>query len=107
MSITKEEIQHIAHLARLGLSNEQLGKTRHDFDEILGYIDKLNEADSYYFNVEKSMKRLSHHYLFASLSLHGTMRQVKTFKMTTGAIYQIIIIIFKIYLAPYNLIVPA
>jgi len=49
----------------------------------------------YAFNVEKSMKRLSHHYLFASLSLHGTMRQVKTFKMTTGAIYQIIIIIFN------------
>ena len=45
MSITNEEVQHIAHLARLELSGEQLEKAQHDFDKILGYVDQLNEVD--------------------------------------------------------------
>ncbi len=45
MSITKEEVRHIAHLARLELSDNQAEKTKHDFDELLGYFEQLNEVD--------------------------------------------------------------
>ncbi len=45
MSITKEEVRRIAHLARLELSDEQLAKAQHDFNEILGYVDQLTEVN--------------------------------------------------------------
>jgi aspartyl-tRNA(Asn)/glutamyl-tRNA(Gln) amidotransferase subunit C len=43
--LSKEETEHIAQLARLGLSAEELEKYRKDLSAILGYIDKLKEAN--------------------------------------------------------------
>jgi aspartyl-tRNA(Asn)/glutamyl-tRNA(Gln) amidotransferase subunit C len=43
--ISKEEVQHIAKLARLGLTEEEIGKFQKDLSSILSYIDKLKEAD--------------------------------------------------------------
>jgi len=43
--LSKEETEHIAKLARLGLSVEEIAKYQKDLSAILGYIDKLKEAD--------------------------------------------------------------
>jgi aspartyl-tRNA(Asn)/glutamyl-tRNA(Gln) amidotransferase subunit C len=43
--LSKEETQHIAKLARLGLADEEIAKYQKDLSEILGYIDKLKEVD--------------------------------------------------------------
>jgi glutamyl-tRNA(Gln) and/or aspartyl-tRNA(Asn) amidotransferase, C subunit len=43
--LSKEETQHIAKLARLGLSEEEIVKYQKDLSDILGYIDKLKEVD--------------------------------------------------------------
>ena len=43
--ISKEEVQHIANLARLGLSQEEIGKIQQDLVSILGYVEKLKTAD--------------------------------------------------------------
>jgi len=43
--LSKEETEHIAKLARLGLSGEEIAKYQKDLSAILGYIDKLKEAD--------------------------------------------------------------
>jgi len=43
--ISKEEIQHIAKLARLGLSESDVAKYQKELSAILGYVDKLKEAD--------------------------------------------------------------
>lgn len=43
--ITKEEVKHIAKLARLGLTEEEVGKFQKDLSSILGYIEKLKEVD--------------------------------------------------------------
>ncbi len=43
--LSKEETQHIAKLARLGLEDKEIEKYQKDFSEILGYIDKLKEVD--------------------------------------------------------------
>jgi aspartyl-tRNA(Asn)/glutamyl-tRNA(Gln) amidotransferase subunit C len=45
MSLTIEEVQHVAHLARLRLSAEELEKMRTDLSGILDYIDMLKEVD--------------------------------------------------------------
>ena len=43
--LSKEETEHIAKLARLGLSEEEIAKYQKDLSAILDYIDKLKEAD--------------------------------------------------------------
>ena len=45
MALTIEEVQHVAHLARLRLSAGELAKLQHDLSNILGYIDMLKEVD--------------------------------------------------------------
>ncbi len=43
--ISKEEVQHIAKLARLGLSKEEIRKFQKELSKILDYIEKLKEVD--------------------------------------------------------------
>ena len=46
MSLTKEEVEHIAKLARLELTEEQKETYRGQLSDILDYIAKLNELDT-------------------------------------------------------------
>ena len=46
MKITIKEVEHVARLARLELSEEEKERTRAQLDSILSYIDKLNELDT-------------------------------------------------------------
>ena len=39
----KEDIQHLALLARLELSNNEVDKFAHQFNDILGYVDKIKD----------------------------------------------------------------
>jgi aspartyl-tRNA(Asn)/glutamyl-tRNA(Gln) amidotransferase subunit C len=46
MSISREEIQHIAELSRLKLSEEEIKKFGGQLDAILQYISQLNEVET-------------------------------------------------------------
>lgn len=48
MALTKKEIEKIAELARLGISEEEKEKFAEDLSSVLGYVNKLSEV-----NVEK------------------------------------------------------
>lgn len=43
--ISKQEVQHIAKLARLGLAEEEIKKFQKDLSSILDYFDSLKEVD--------------------------------------------------------------
>lgn len=45
MSSPKIDIDHIAHLARIDLKTDEKIKISNDLDNILGYIELLNELD--------------------------------------------------------------
>ena len=45
MSLTINEVEHVAHLARLRLLPEELEQLRTELSRILGYIDMLKEVD--------------------------------------------------------------
>jgi len=45
MALTIAEVEHVAHLARLWLSAEELEKMRTDLSAILDHIDMLKEVD--------------------------------------------------------------
>ena len=42
--ISKEEVEHIAKLSRLELSENEIGKMQKDLSEILDYFDLLKKA---------------------------------------------------------------
>ena len=46
MKISRQEVEHVAHLARLNLSEEDLVKMTGQLDEILNYVAKLEELDT-------------------------------------------------------------
>lgn len=46
MDLSKQQIEHIAQLARLELSDEELERYGGQLSVILGYIDMLNEVDT-------------------------------------------------------------
>ncbi len=46
MSLTLEEVRHIAELARLRLTEEELHKYREQLSAILDYAARLNEVDT-------------------------------------------------------------
>lgn len=45
MKITKKEVEHVASLARLNLSEEELERMTGQLDTILSYVAKLDELD--------------------------------------------------------------
>lgn len=46
MKITREQVEHVAVLARLALEDEELDTLTGQMDAILGYVEKLNELDT-------------------------------------------------------------
>lgn len=46
MSISEQEVRHVAHLARLQLTEEQLRQMTGQLDTILSYVEKLSELDT-------------------------------------------------------------
>ena len=44
--ITRREVEHVARLGRLALSEEEKELMTRQLDRILGYVDKLNELDT-------------------------------------------------------------
>ena len=62
--ISKEEVKHIAKLARLGLTEKEIKKFQKELSSILDYIEKLKEVDvsgiepmSHPVKVENVMRR--------------------------------------------------
>ena len=46
MKITREEMAHVAHLARLTFREEELEKFTSQLNDILLYMEKLNSVDT-------------------------------------------------------------
>ncbi|RDI38463.1 Asp-tRNA(Asn)/Glu-tRNA(Gln) amidotransferase subunit GatC [Falsibacillus pallidus] len=44
--ISKEEVKHVAHLARLEFSEQEVEKFAHQLDAIIGFAEQLNELDT-------------------------------------------------------------
>jgi aspartyl-tRNA(Asn)/glutamyl-tRNA(Gln) amidotransferase subunit C len=43
--IEREQVQHVARLARLRLSEEELGRMAGELSGILGHVDRIGELD--------------------------------------------------------------
>lgn len=54
MSVSKEDVKKIAVLARLEFTEEEIGNYTNEMNQILNYMEKLNELDT------ENVKPLSH-----------------------------------------------
>jgi aspartyl-tRNA(Asn)/glutamyl-tRNA(Gln) amidotransferase subunit C len=45
MKLSRQEVEKIARLARLSLSDEEIEQYRSQLSEVLTYVDQLNELD--------------------------------------------------------------
>lgn len=46
MAVSRQEVQKIAGLARLELGDEETERMTRDMNDILAYVEKLNEVDT-------------------------------------------------------------
>lgn len=46
MAVTMKDVEHVAKLARLEFSQEEIEKFTRQFNEILKHMEKLNELDT-------------------------------------------------------------
>jgi len=67
--LTQKEVQHIAKLARLGLTEKEIGKFQRELSSILDYVERLKKVD-----VAK-VESTSH-----SLTVENVMRKDQSFK---------------------------
>lgn len=44
--ITKNQVKHVAHLARLNFNEEEIEKFAYELDEIIGFAEQLNEIET-------------------------------------------------------------
>lgn len=45
-NLTKKDVEHVARLAKLSISNKELEKYLKQLDEVINYIGELNEVDT-------------------------------------------------------------
>ena len=62
MNITKEQLKHIADLAKLNISEEELDKYVKDMSSIVEFADQLNKIDTE--NVEVTTSILGEYNIF-------------------------------------------
>lgn len=63
MKITKDEVEHVAHLARLEFTEEEKEKFTSQLNDILMYVDTLNRIDT------TGVEPMSH-----AIALHNAFR---------------------------------
>jgi aspartyl-tRNA(Asn)/glutamyl-tRNA(Gln) amidotransferase subunit C len=65
LSLSREQVQHIARLARVGLSEEDVDRFSEQLSEILNYFERLRQVDT------DGVPPTAH-----TLALHNVMREV-------------------------------
>lgn len=69
MKITEDEVKHIALLARLELKNEEIAQYTKQLNDILIYMEKLNQVDT------KNVEPLSHPFFTSTVFREDVVRQ--------------------------------
>jgi aspartyl-tRNA(Asn)/glutamyl-tRNA(Gln) amidotransferase subunit C len=46
MALSREQVEHVAHLARLGLSDDEIDRFQQQLSQILGHMQALDAVDT-------------------------------------------------------------
>ncbi|MBE3578564.1 MAG: Asp-tRNA(Asn)/Glu-tRNA(Gln) amidotransferase subunit GatC [Caldanaerobacter subterraneus] len=75
MAISKSEVEHIAKLARLKFTEEEIEEMSKELSKILDYVNKLNELDTE--NVEPTAHIVPIHNVFREDEVKPSMPREK------------------------------
>lgn len=64
MSLSREQVEHVALLARVGITEEDVDRFSHQLSDVLDYFERLQEVDT------ENVPPTSH-----TLALHNIMRE--------------------------------
>lgn len=64
MSLSREQVEHVARLARVGITEDDVGRFSHQLSDVLDYFQRLDQVDT------EDVPPTSH-----TLSLHNVMRE--------------------------------
>ncbi len=78
MSVKKEDVKYIASLAKLNFDENEIEKFTEQFNEILSYIEKLNELDT--TNVEPLAHPFENNNVFRNDELQKSVTTVDALK---------------------------
>ena len=84
MSITTEEIKHIAHLAKLEFSDIELEKFSREFNNILEYVSKIKECDTTGIEFEHNLSNYKGTILQDDVAVASTSREKLLMNATDG-----------------------
>ncbi|HNR12838.1 MAG TPA: Asp-tRNA(Asn)/Glu-tRNA(Gln) amidotransferase subunit GatC [Thermodesulfobacteriota bacterium] len=73
MKINREQVAHIAHLARLEFSDQELDAFTGQMNDILAHFDKLLEVDT--SSVEPTSHAITVHNVFREDRVHACLAQ--------------------------------
>jgi aspartyl-tRNA(Asn)/glutamyl-tRNA(Gln) amidotransferase subunit C len=78
MAVTKEDVEYIAKLARLELKDTEIDNYTNQLNQILEYMDKLNEVDT--SNVEPLLHPVENQNVFREDKIKNTSSKEDTMK---------------------------
>ena len=64
MSLSREQVEHVALLARVGITDEDVDRFSHQLSDVIDYFERLREVDT------ENVPPTSH-----TLPLHNIMRE--------------------------------
>ncbi len=67
MPLSRDEVEHVAHLARVGMTEEDIERFSHQLSDVLDYFERLDRVDI------EGVPPTSH-----TLPLHNVMREDET-----------------------------
>jgi len=82
MPVTRKDVEHIADLARLKFTEEELDNFTGQLNEILAYMDKLNELDTE--NVEPLSHPIEGYNVFREDKVKPSISTEKALKNAPG-----------------------
>jgi aspartyl-tRNA(Asn)/glutamyl-tRNA(Gln) amidotransferase subunit C len=78
MSVTRKDVEYIASLSKLNFTDEELENYTHQLNDILTYVDKLNELDT--SNVEPLSHPVENQNVFREDDLKPSLSTEDTLK---------------------------
>ena len=67
MPLSRDQVEHVAHLARVGITEEDIERFSHQLSDVLDYFERLDRVDI------EGVPPTSH-----TLPLHNVMREDET-----------------------------
>ncbi len=67
MPLSRDQVEHVAHLARVGITEEDIERFSHQLSDVLDYFERLDQVDI------EGVPPTSH-----TLPLHNVMREDET-----------------------------